>query len=191
MLKSKRARAGAILATGVVASSVGLVALGGGPGSEALGVASVIGGTCSTASGPILSDTTVAGHKGWWPIGHITDGIQQAFDPASGLPTGRHQEQGIRISMNASPALIGLGVAVSTAQVLPTCDFYFYRPSVTGVETQYFHIHLVTVRVTSYSLDASPTGGATTQFTFIPQRITRTWITGNKSFSDDWNLSVG
>lgn len=188
MLESKRARMAALVASGVVASSLGIVALTGGTTSEVMGVSAAIGGTCTGArQGVIKSDTTVAGQAGAWAISNITDGANTPYDPLTGLPNGRRQEQGIKITMAASPATIGLLNAQNVNETLTSCTFTFYRPSATGALQAYFRIKLANAEVVNYGLSGAPSTGTSTTFTFVAQQLMRTWIPTNTSESDSWN----
>jgi type VI secretion system Hcp family effector len=171
----------------VVASSLGIAALSAGTATEAIGATASIAGTCTGArQGVIQSDTSVAGHKGYWALSHISDGIVTPFDQASGLPSGRHAEQGVKITMAANPATIGLVNAQLTSENLTSCTFTFYRPMANGAVQAYFQIKLTNANVVSYGLSGSPTGGTATTFSFTAQHIARTWLVTNKTSSDDW-----
>lgn len=186
MLKTWRART-ALVACGIVASSVGFVALSGSTATEAVGASSPIYGTCTgTRQGVIKGDSTVTTQKGMWTIAHISDGLVTPYDQATGQPTGRHQEQGIKITMAASTATIGLVNAQIDNELLTSCTFTFYRPLSNGQQQAYFQIKLGNAVVTSYALSGSPTGGTSTDFTLIPQHILRTWLIGGLTSSDSW-----
>jgi len=191
MLKSKRARAGAVVASGVLASTFGIAALTGGTATEAFGASAPIGGTCQgQVQGTITSDVVVAHHTGWWPISHLSDGLTTAYDQGTGLPTGRHQEQGIKITMAAGPEVISLINAEINNENLKTCAFHFYRASATGVLQEYFRINLTNAKVVSYSLTGSPTGGTAATFVLIPQHIERTWVPNGRTSADDWAVGT-
>lgn len=192
MLKSKRARMGAVLASGVVATTIGFTALTTGTATEAFAAGAPIWGTCTGAQqGVIKSDVTTLGHSGQWVLTKLTDGITTPFDSATGLPTGRHLEQGIHITMSASPASIGLIQAETANENLSTCTFTFYRTTARGTLQAYLQLKLTNAKVVSYALSGTPTTGAATSFGFVAQHIQRTWLITNKSASDDWSAPVG
>lgn len=187
MIRTKRARASAIVAAGVAASSLGITALAGGTAGEAVGASAAIAGGCTGVNqGAITSDVTVAGQKGAWPVSHLSDGIVTPYDPSTGQVTGRHQEQGIKISVAAGPETIGLLNAQLNNETLSNCSFVFYRPTSTGALQAYYKVSLTGVKVVNYAMDASPTSGTSTNWGLIPQGIQRTWLPTNKSASDTW-----
>ncbi|HWU33120.1 MAG TPA: type VI secretion system tube protein Hcp [Marmoricola sp.] len=191
MLKTKRARWSAFAATAVVASTASVAAFssqaGAAPSPLGARASAVIGGTCTGQhQGAISSDQTVAGHKGTWSISRLTDGIVTPIDTSTGMVTGRNQEQGVKITMAASPATIGLINAETTNENLTTCTFTFYRPAATGALQGYLQIKLTNAHVISYALNGTPASASTT-YAFVAQRITRTWLIGNKTAVDDWN----
>lgn len=185
MLKSKRARVGAVLASGVVASTIGLTALTTGTATEAFGAAAPIWGTCTgQVQGVIKSDVTLTGHSGQWAITKISDGLTTPIDVATGLPTGRRAEQGVKITMSASPASIGLINAEVNNENLKTCTFTFYRTTVRGVLQAYLQLKLTNAVVSSYALSGTPTTGAATTFGFVAQKYERTWLVPTKTSVD-------
>jgi type VI secretion system secreted protein Hcp len=188
MLRSKRARVSAVLASGVVASSLGFVALAGGTATQAIGASAAIWGTCTgQKQGPIKSDVTTKAFAGQWAIAHITDGLNSPYDAASGLSSGRRQEQGIKISMAANPATVRLLGAQTANENLTSCTFDFYRPTATGALQKYFQIKLTNASVVNYALNGSPTSGTVSEFTFVAQRIQRTWVPSGTISIDTWN----
>ncbi|MGN6723917.1 MAG: type VI secretion system tube protein Hcp [Marmoricola sp.] len=182
MFRTRRIRTAAILASGVVASTVGVVALTPGAGNEALGTAAAIGGTCTGATqGVIGSGSSVAGHRGLWSISKLTDGITTSSSTTR-LPAPH--EKGIKVTTGLGQATIGLVRAEINGEDLSSCTFNFYRPAANGSMVLYFQIRLATAHVVSYSLTGSPTAGNTTAFSFVAQKIVRTWVAGGKSVSD-------
>jgi type VI secretion system Hcp family effector len=188
MLKSKRVRATALVGCGVVASSIGITALSGGTATEAIGAAASISGTCTGAvQGVITSNVTDPGAPtGYWPVASITDGLNTPYDPATGTASGQHQEQGVKISMAANSATIHLLNAQVNGENLTTCQFTFLRPTSTGSTQAYYQVKLFNARVVSYSLAGTGSGGATTSFTFIAQKLQRWWLTTPYQETDFW-----
>lgn len=187
MLRTKRARTGAIMAVSVVASSLGIAAFAGGTATEAVGASAAVAGGCiGSTQGAIKSDVTVAGQKNAWPVAHISDGIITPYDPSTGQVTARHAEQGIKISMPVGPATIGLLNAQINNETLTSCTFVFYRPTSAGGLQAYLKMYLTNVKVVNYAMNASPTTGASTDWGLIPQGIQRTWLPTNKSANDTW-----
>ena len=148
---------------------------------------SPIYGTCTGAkSGVIKGDATAVGHAGQWNVSTLDDGLTSPHDPASGLPTGRVLHNQLKITMPAGPQTVKLIQSLTTNEVLTSCQFFFYRPSSTGAQSNYLRIQLTNAGLGSYALSAVANSKVSTTFTFTYQHIVWTWTQGGITASDTW-----
>ncbi|BBH16944.1 hypothetical protein Back2_12310 [Nocardioides baekrokdamisoli] len=185
-------RTGSVLALAITVVCVLAFALRGGAAHAAIpqvvpAGGSPIYGTCTgQKSGVIKGDATAAGHVGQWNVVSISDGLTSPRDAASGLPTGQLQHSQIRVSMLAGPQTVRLIQSLTTNEVLTSCQFWFYRPSPTGAQTNYLRIQLSNAGIGSYTLTGVANSKVGTTFTFTYQHIAWTWTQGGVTASDTW-----
>lgn len=149
--------------------------------------------------GTITGGVTQKGREGSIQVQYMQSEIISPRDAASGLPTGKRQHKPfvLRKSLDQStPMLIS---ALVNNEVLTEWTLKFWKPSVTGAETQHFTIKLTNANIASYNLyhpDSMDTGAGGTapdsleELSFTYQKIQWTWVANGNFAQDDWETPV-
>jgi type VI secretion system secreted protein Hcp len=197
-------RAGGLVGAGLAALTVAGIA------GAAPQPADAIEGQNLRLRGPLYIYLTLKGQKSGNIQGGVTqkgrqDSIQVQYlqqkrisprDPASGLPTGKIQHEALVFRKTLDKSTPILQNVMSTNESLTEVHFKFWKPSITGAETQHFTIDLQNASIASFNLyhpDTMDSGAGGTapdsleELTLTYQKITWTWTDGGVSATDDWS----
>lgn len=146
--------------------------------------------------GDIKGSVTQKGREGSISVQYLQQKRVSPRDAASGLPTGKIQHEPIvfrKTIDKSTPILLNV---MSTNENLTNATFKFWKPSVTGAETQYFTIDLLNASIASYDLyhpDSMDSGASTAtaeleEISLTYERISWTWLEsgGSTTVQDNW-----
>ncbi|MGA9575457.1 MAG: type VI secretion system tube protein TssD [Lysobacterales bacterium] len=148
--------------------------------------------------GEITNGSTLAGREGQMALVEYGHSISQAFDNASGLPSGKRQHRAIRVTKEIDKASPKLMNALTNNETLTNVTIRFWHPSQTGQEEQFFTVELLNAHIVNithsnktYDLDDWGNGlaaPANETLTITYQKIIWTWEDGSISAEDDWSV---
>ena len=149
--------------------------------------------------GDIKGSVTQKGREGSISVQYLQSKIVSPRDAASGLPTGKRQHEPLVFRKTIDKSTPLLLSALGNNENLTEAHFKFWKPSATGVETQYFTINLTNANLASSNLyhpDTYDTGaggnapGELEEWSFTYQKIEWVWTDGGISFQDDWESPI-
>ena len=149
-----------------------------------------------TKHGPILGSVTQKGREGWIEVISLYHEIVAPRDPASGRPTGKRMHKPFSVTKpldRSSPLLYDV---LTNNENLTDVTLRLFRPHATGVERHAFTVHLVNATISSIQFRLLNTRHARNgkmpeleEVSFTYQRIEWTWMEGNVTADDDWEIA--
>jgi type VI secretion system secreted protein Hcp len=140
-------------------------------------------------SGVFKGDSPQKGHEDEILVSSYQFEVISPRDPASGLPTGKRQYQPLHVTKalnQSSPQVLN---AVANNENLSKVVIDFWATSRSGKESIYYRVTLTNANISSVKqYSAGQTVNEDIAFTF--QKITQESLTGNTTFTDDWNSPV-
>ena len=149
-----------------------------------------------TKHGPITGSVTQKGREGSIEVVSLHHEIVAPRDPASGRPTGKRMHKPFSVTKpldRASPLLYEM---LSNNENLSEVTLRVFKPHPSGVEKHAFTVHLVNATISSIQLRLLNTRLARNgkmpeleEVSFTYQRIEWTWMDGNVTADDDWEIA--
>lgn len=149
-----------------------------------------------TRTGEINGSVTQKGREGTIEVISISHDIVSPRDPASGRPTGKRMHKPLTITKPVDRASPFLYSVLTNNENLTGVMIRLFRPSPSGVEKHAFTIHLLNATISSIQLRMM--NNRTPRFMKMPevedvsfayQRIEWTWVDGNITADDDWEIA--
>lgn len=138
-------------------------------------------------SGVVNGSVTQKGREKSIQVNGYDDDIVSPRDAASGMATGKRLHKPLKVTLEFDQSAPILYNMADTNENISQLELKFWRPSPSGMETQYF-----TVRLTNASITEIHTGtDATThnpvvEVSFTYQKIQWTWLDGGITATDSW-----
>jgi type VI secretion system secreted protein Hcp len=149
-----------------------------------------------TKHGPILGSVTQKGREGSIEVISLYHEIVAPRDPASGRPTGKRMHKPFSITKpldRSSPLLYDV---LTNNENLTEVTLRLFRPHAMGVERHAFTVRLVNATISSIQLRLLNTRHPRhskmpelEEVSFAYQRIEWTWMEGNLTADDDWEIA--
>jgi type VI secretion system secreted protein Hcp len=150
--------------------------------------------------GDIKGSVTQKGREGSISVQYLQSKMVSPRDPASGLATGKRQHEPLVFRKTIDKSTPLLLNAIINNENITQAHFKFWKPSISGAETQYFTIDLVNASLASSNLyhpdsydNTAPSGSGQPdleEWTLTYQQITWTWEDGGITAQDDWQSQV-
>lgn len=147
--------------------------------------------------GEIKGSVTQKGREGRIAVIAIAHEFLSPRDPGTGLPTGKRQHKPLVITKEVDRASIGLRTMMIGNETAKDWELQLFRPTATGVETNYLTIRLANASIASIEMtmpnnrDPELTRLETyEEIAFVYQRIEWTWIDGGLVTADDWLAEI-
>jgi type VI secretion system secreted protein Hcp len=147
--------------------------------------------------GVFKGSTTQKGHEGKIRVASVTYGVVSPRDPASGLATGRRQEQPLIFSLlweGCSPQFYS---AAYVNETLASVLFEFFSSDRTGIEKLDHTVKLTNASIaevrdayTSTSAAGAPDGNDVQTVSLTFQKIEITNTVGGITAIDEWQANV-
>ena len=149
-----------------------------------------------TRQGPILGSVTQKGREGSIEIISIFHEIVAPRDPASGRPKGKRMHKRFRVTKQLDRSSPILYYVLTNNENLTDVTLRLFRPTSGGVERQAFTVRLINATIASIQFrmlnTQHPRHGRVPELeeiAFTYQRIEWTWMEGNISADDDWEIA--
>jgi type VI secretion system secreted protein Hcp len=143
--------------------------------------------------GEIKGSVTQKGREGRIAVIAMSHDFLSPRDMSTGMASGRREHKPLVVTKEMDRASTGLRTMMIGNETAKDWELQFFRPSATGVETQYFTIRLTNASVTSIGMrmlnnkDPELTKFETyEEIAFVYQKIEWTWIDGSLVAMDDW-----
>jgi type VI secretion system secreted protein Hcp len=146
-----------------------------------------------TKQGEIRGSVTQKGREGRIAVIAMSHEILSPRDATTGMATGKRQHNPLVITKEVDRASTGLRTMLIANEVAKEWELLFFRPSSTGVETQYLTIRLTNAAIAS--IDMTMPNNKDVELTkletfedvaFVYQKIEWTWVDGGLVAVDDW-----
>jgi type VI secretion system secreted protein Hcp len=143
-------------------------------------------------SGAVKGSVTQKGRENSIQVLSIEDEVVSPRDAASGLPTGKRQHKPISVKFEIDASAPILYNMITSNENITQLELKFYRPSPSGVESQYYSVKLTNANIASIRAATDPTTHDTMlDVTFTYQKIQWTWTDGaNLTAADNWTASA-
>jgi type VI secretion system secreted protein Hcp len=142
--------------------------------------------------GEIKGSVTQKGREGKIAVIAVSHDIVVPRDESTGQATGRRQHHPLVITKELDRATVPLRSMLVTNESAKDCELQFWRPSATGVETQYLAIRLTNAMIVSIEMvmpnnkDADLARLETFEdVAFSYSKIEWTWTDGGLVAADD------
>lgn len=149
--------------------------------------------------GSIKGNVIQKGREGWIEVNAYHHGISSPRDMATGQASGKRQHGQLKITKQIDQSTPLLYKALCTNENLTEFELKFFSPNTlgqgggSGVETNSFKIVLKNASIVSINEEMlhnkMPENTAIPvleQVCFVYEKITWTWVTGNKTAEDNW-----
>jgi type VI secretion system secreted protein Hcp len=144
-------------------------------------------------SGAVKGSVTQKGREGSIAIIAMNHEVVSPRDAASGLPTGKRMHKPLSVTMELDQSTPILYNMLTTNENIPTLELKFWRPSVSGVEQQYFTVRLTNANISDIHLVQPNAKNTDTmhlesylEVSFTYQKIQWTWADPSTTAADDW-----
>jgi len=149
-----------------------------------------------TKHGPIAGSVTQKGREGSIEVVSFFHEIVAPRDPASGRPTGKRMHKPFSMTKQIDRSSPILYDVLTNNENLAEVTLKLFRPNATGVERHAFTVHLVNATISSIQFrllnTRHPRHGKMPELeevSFTYQRIEWTWMDGNITADDDWEIA--
>lgn len=149
-----------------------------------------------TRHGPIIGSVTQKGREGSIEVVSLYHEIVAPRDPASGRPTGKRMHKPFSITKPVDRSSPFLHAVLTHNENLTDVTLRLFRPHATGVERHAFTVRLMNATIASIQLRLLNTRHQRNarmpeleEVSFAYQRIEWTWMEGNISADDDWEIA--
>jgi type VI secretion system secreted protein Hcp len=149
-----------------------------------------------TKHGPILGSVTQKGREGSIEVISLYHEIVAPRDPASGRPTGKRMHKPFTITKALDRSTPLLCDVLTNNENLTEVMLRLFRPHATGVERHAFTVRLVNATISAIQLRMLNTRHPRhskmpelEEVSFAYQRIEWTWMEGNLTADDDWEIA--
>ena len=142
-------------------------------------------------SGAVKGGVTQKGRENSIQVMAVDDEIVSPRDAASGLPTGKRQHKPLRVSIELDQSAPILYAMITNNENITSLELKFWRPSVSGVETQFYTVRLTNANIADIHTTTDATTHATMlEVSFTYQKVQWTWTDGGVSATDNWQASA-
>lgn len=149
-----------------------------------------------TKHGPIIGSVTQKGREGSIEVVSLFHEIVAPRDPASGRPTGKRMHKPFSITKPLDRSSPLLHDVLTNNENLTEVTLRLFRPHATGVERHAFTVRLVNATISSIQFRLLNTRHQRharmpelEEVSFAYQRIEWTWMDGNITADDDWEIA--
>lgn len=149
-----------------------------------------------TKHGPIVGSVTQKGREGSIEVVSFFHEIVAPRDPASGRPTGKRMHKPFSITKPVDRSTPLLNDVLTNNENLTEVLLKLYRPTPTGVEKLAFTVRLVNATISGIQLrmlnnrqQRYSRMPELEEVSFTYQRIEWTWMEGNITADDDWEIA--
>ncbi|MEN4890989.1 type VI secretion system tube protein Hcp [Erwinia billingiae] len=142
---------------------------------------------------PVVGGCLMSARLGSIELKSVTHNVSIPVDPNWGKLTGTRVHTPIVMQKDFDQTTPILFRALCEGRTFRTATIRMYRILDTGVETEYFNIHLDNVKITSISPYLHPNGVTSTHLENIELRyeaITWKYTEGNIIYRDTWNQRI-
>lgn len=142
---------------------------------------------------PVVGGCLMSARLGSIELKSVTHNVSIPVDPNWGKLTGTRVHTPIVMQKDFDQTTPILFRALCEGRTFRTATIRMYRILDTGVETEYFNIHLDNVKITSISPYLHPNGVTSTHLENIDLRyeaITWKYTEGNIIYRDTWNQRI-
>lgn len=149
-----------------------------------------------TRQGPILGSVTQKGREGSIEIISFFHEIVAPRNPASGRPKGKRMHKRFTMTKQVDRASPILYYVLTNNENLTDVTLRLYHPTANGVERHSFTVRLINATIASIQFRLPNTQHPRhsrlpelEEIAFTYQRIEWTWMEGNISADDDWEIA--
>jgi type VI secretion system secreted protein Hcp len=149
-----------------------------------------------TRHGPITGSVTQKGREGSIEVASLYHEIVAPRDPTSGRPTGKRMHKPFSITKPVDRSSPFLQAVLTHNENLTDVTLRIFRPHATGVERHAFTVRLMNATIASIQLRMLNTRHQRNarmpeleEVSFAYQRIEWTWMEGNITADDDWEIA--
>lgn len=142
---------------------------------------------------PVVGGCLMSARLGSIELKSVTHNVSIPVDPNWGKLTGTRVHTPIVMQKDFDQTTPILFRALCEGRTFRTATIRMYRILDTGVETEYFNIHLDNVKITSISPYLHPNGVTSTHLENVELRyeaITWKYTEGNIIYRDTWNQRI-
>jgi len=143
--------------------------------------------------GAINGGVTVKGRENQIEVNAVDHQVNRAFDAGTGVPAGSTQHQPLVITKDVDKSSPLLYNALANNEILTEFSLFFWTPSVTGAETQYYTIVLNNARIVGIKNEMPNNNypdlvklNVREKVAFTYEKITWTITAGGIIAQDDW-----
>jgi type VI secretion system secreted protein Hcp len=141
-------------------------------------------------SGIVKGGVTQKGREYSIQVTAVDDEIVSPRDPASGLATGKRQHKPIRVTIDLDPSAPILFNMLASNETITALELKFWRPSPSGVETQFYTVKLTNASISDIHTSTDATHTTTLDVSFTYQKIQWTWVDGGITGMDSWQSPI-
>ena len=149
-----------------------------------------------TKRGPIPGSVIQKGREGSIEVIAFYHTLVAPRDPASGRPTGKRMHKPFSVTKQLDRSTPFLHDVLTHNENLTNVTLRLFRPSPAGIERHAFTVSLINATIASINLRMMNTRHPRLsklpeleEVSFAYQRIEWTWLDGNLTADDDWEIA--